>query len=315
MLSKPLLTVAAITMLTATSASTAITYPIDVPLAKEHLEKLAAGENRRAALTHNEGDLFIALIDSHLEANPLCEGGPQVCRSKRFLMVSILNTSSTTYEKGTITCSVFRKKGHDLIETKTQQISGPIFPRKVNQARGQPRNAPALVDRAMSDAVAMVEFQKPFPAEMDVECAAKGEGSVAVTPPPGSPPSEDERSLRSPALTSANYLGKAYVAYIKIKRCFAARVGYVVVYINDDEMTRARRAVLAIERQFNQKQKDELWLEANRVVGKWMTEYTVDLLRFDQARETCQASLRQLMMLRALATPMDEEGPITPKDF
>jgi hypothetical protein len=99
-----------------------------------------------------EHGLAISIIDAHLEANPLFEGGPSVCKSGRSLMVVILNMSNQTYDRATLVCWVAHKGSGAVIEKKTQEIRGPILPRRVNVARGQPRNAPALVDRAMADA-------------------------------------------------------------------------------------------------------------------------------------------------------------------
>jgi hypothetical protein len=97
--------------------------------------KVAAGPSGVAKAAAGEG-LVIAIIDSHLEANPLCEGGPRVCRSGRFLMIDILNMSNETFDKATLVCSVFDENGQHLIETVSQKIPGPIFPRQVNSARG-----------------------------------------------------------------------------------------------------------------------------------------------------------------------------------
>jgi hypothetical protein len=269
-------------------------------------------------------DLFVSIV-SVADDSALCEGGPSVCKSRRYLMVVILNPTTTTYERATVTCAISDKTG-SLIETKTQQIEGPIFPRKTNEG-GQPRNAPSLVDRAMADAVAMVQFSRSFPAptknekgqmesQMDVKCKAMGEGSVKdAVPPSAASPSEEETSLTGKRLTSFNILGKSYVAYIGVKRCYEAREGYQSVYVNDVEMMRAREAIIVIERAFDtdKQRKDVLWQQANGIVGSRMASIHFDYLRFDSAAGFCRGFYLELQKLLALASPVGV--PATPKDF
>ncbi|WGR70188.1 MULTISPECIES: hypothetical protein [unclassified Bradyrhizobium] len=134
--------------------------------------------------TGREDGLFISVIDSGLSANPLCEGGPRVCQSGRFLMVVILNMSNRTYDKAALTCSIFRKGGKDLIEKSTREISGPILPRRVNAPRQRSQKSSALIDRALADAVALVEFSARIPADAGADCDLRpiGDGHVVAEP-------------------------------------------------------------------------------------------------------------------------------------
>lgn len=137
-----------------------------------------------SAAAGGEEGLVISVIDSALWANQLCEGGPRVCQSGRFLMVVILNMSDRTFEKATLTCSVFRKGGKDVIEKATKEISGPILPRRVNAPRQRSQRSSALMDRALADAVAFVEFSVRIPSDAGADCDVTpvGDGRVVAEP-------------------------------------------------------------------------------------------------------------------------------------
>ena len=56
-----------------------------------------------------------------------------------------------------------------------------------------------------------------------------------------------KEEARIEAAKPINRLKQSYFNYMVVKRCYDVRLGYAVVWINEIEMERARRAVSAIE--------------------------------------------------------------------
>jgi len=102
-----------------------------------------------------------------------------------------------------------------------------------------------------------------------------------------------------------NRLRLAYKRYAYVKLCNEVRQGYLVVYINDIELDRARTAVKAVENHAVDEDKsldtDALWKAANK-------ELKGELV----GRDTCQATFNDLLQQSASVRPEDN---VMPKDF
>ena len=79
-----------------------------------------------------------------------------------------------------------------------------------------------------------------------------------------------KEEARIEAAKPINRLKQSYFNYMVVKRCYDVRLGYAVVWINEIEMERARRAVSAIEtsifKEDSSIDKNDAWQEAAKVI-------------------------------------------------
>jgi len=93
-----------------------------------------------------------------------------------------------------------------------------------------------------------------------------------------------------------NLLGLGYVRYIFLKKCHQARDGYLLIYVSDAEIERARLEVRRIEEAIKEKHPDiptsDLWAKANRRSQD-----------FEVSMELCHSTVSDLDMLTGQVVP------------
>jgi hypothetical protein len=124
---------------------------------------------------------------------------------------------------------------------------------------------------------------------------------------------ETERRNLEFAQRPDTILGNAYIQYIRIRRCHKERQGYLSIFISDEELADARRAVMRLEQRFRDQigidgqtgkpwTTESMWAKADQIVAGDREPY----------REACQAQLRALLSAYRQHFPSDFQ---TPKDF
>lgn len=118
----------------------------------------------------------------------------------------------------------------------------------------------------------------------------------------------EQEQREAEAKKPINLLRTSYANYIFIKRCYDDRQGYLMVYISDPELARARHAVSRIEEKLKPDlppsvTTDSLWSEANALIDKQ---------RMPLVQPFCQTKLRSLEQTHRSLIPEDDR---TPKDF
>jgi hypothetical protein len=99
-----------------------------------------------------------------------------------------------------------------------------------------------------------------------------------------------------------NRLAMAYQAYVQVQLCYKQRQGYQIVWVNDVEMDRARRAIKAIEQKFT---KDDPSIDTNKLWQSVLTPMAVD-------QDLCRFSVNQLLATWSQIGPSDFSAE---KDF
>ena len=114
-----------------------------------------------------------------------------------------------------------------------------------------------------------------------------------------------ELSRQEAEVTPLNVLVRAYSYYIYIKHCYEKRDGYVIVYINDHEIDRARSDIKTISDKIKQSDPsisdDAAWRLGDSEASKHV-----------ETQENCQYVLS---ILDKAAKSADPEAGMTKKDF
>ena len=118
----------------------------------------------------------------------------------------------------------------------------------------------------------------------------------------------DWEKQQAEAAQPENQLKTAYANYIEVKRCYESREGYVEVFINDAELSRAKDMVAGLEQKLKDSSMDldALWKEANA------TAYTPNTMMGPLNRLTCQIAFDALSQHYLKLFP---EAATTEKDF
>jgi hypothetical protein len=96
---------------------------------------------------------------------------------------------------------------------------------------------------------------------------------------------EQQRQAAIEAAKPVNQLASAYREYVQVQTCYKDRQGYLVVWVNDIEMDRARRAIHAIEQKLT---KDDPSIDTDKLWRSALTSVQV-------SESFCHYSLNRLL--------------------